>query len=85
MAKTLEPHRGNRDVLPHAMRLRQSIFDTLRRAFELFGFEPMDTPAFESMEVLTANAGPQAEAEIYALFTCCWLTRMSLAAWDVRS
>ena len=66
MAKTFETPKGTRDFLPEEMRVRSAVFDRLRRAFQLFGFEELDTPAFEYLEVLTLKAGPGAEREIYS-------------------
>ena len=37
--------RGMRDFLPEEMRKRQYVFDSVRAVFELYGFEPLDTPA----------------------------------------
>lgn len=66
MAKTFETPKGTRDFLPEEMRVRTAVFDRLRRAFRLFGFDELDTPAFEYLEVLTLKAGPGAEREIYS-------------------
>lgn len=66
MAKTFETPKGTRDFLPEEMRVRTAVFDRLRRAFRLFGFDELDTPAFEYLEVLTLKAGPAAEREIYS-------------------
>jgi histidyl-tRNA synthetase len=61
-----ETPKGTRDFLPEEMRTRRAVFDRLRRYFELYGFEELDTPAFEYLEVLTLKSGPGAENEIYA-------------------
>ncbi|HEX8953026.1 MAG TPA: histidine--tRNA ligase [Polyangia bacterium] len=66
MAKKFETPKGTRDYLPADMRTRRAVFDRLRRYFELYGFEELDTPAFEYLEVLTLKSGPAAENEIYA-------------------
>lgn len=66
MARTFDTPKGTRDFLPDEMRLRTAVFDRLVRAFRLFGFDELDTPAFEYLEVLTLKAGPAAEREIYA-------------------
>lgn len=66
MAKTFETPKGTRDFLPEEMRVRSAVFERLRRAFRLFGFDELDTPAFEYLEVLTLKAGPGAEREIYS-------------------
>ena len=66
MAKKFETPKGTRDYLPSDMRTRRVVFDRLRRFFELYGFEELDTPAFEYLEVLTLKSGPAAENEIYS-------------------
>jgi histidyl-tRNA synthetase len=67
MGKTkYETPKGTRDYLPSEMRTRRYVFDRLRACFERFGFEELDTPAFEYLEVLTLKSGAQAEHEIYA-------------------
>ncbi len=66
MAKKFETPKGTRDYLPADMRTRRAVFDRLRRYFELYGFEELDTPAFEYLEVLTLKSGPGAENEIYS-------------------
>ena len=66
MGKTFETPKGTRDFLPEEMRVRSAVLDRLRRAFQLFGFDELDTPAFEYLEALTLKAGPAAEREIYS-------------------
>ncbi len=66
MARTFETPKGTRDFLPEEMRIRNAVFERLRRAFRLFGFDELDTPAFEYLEVLTLKSGPAAEREIYS-------------------
>ncbi len=46
---------GFRDYPPEMTVAKQRILDTARRTFELFGFEPMETPAVERTEVLTGG------------------------------
>ncbi len=49
--------KGFRDYLPDHMRLRQDVIGRFRQVFEAHGFEPLDTPALEYLEVLTGKAG----------------------------
>ncbi len=49
--------KGFRDYLPEQMILRQRIIGIFRDIFELHGFEPLDTPALEYLDVLTGKAG----------------------------
>ena len=66
MAKKYETPKGTRDFLPADMKTRRAVFDRLRKYFELYGFEELDTPVFEYLEVLTLKSGAQAENEIYS-------------------
>lgn len=58
-AKNQRPQvlKGFRDHLPARMLLRRQIIDAFRGIFERHGFEPIDTPALEYLEVLTGKAG----------------------------
>ena len=49
--------KGFRDYLPGQMRLRQEVIARFRGVFEAHGFEPLDTPALEYLEVLAGKAG----------------------------
>ena len=49
--------KGFRDYLPEQMLLRQRVMGSIREVFEQHGFEPLDTPALEYMEILTGKAG----------------------------
>ncbi|MEJ7839013.1 MAG: histidine--tRNA ligase [Thermomicrobiales bacterium] len=49
--------KGFRDYLPQQMLLRQHVIDLFRTVFERHGFEPLDTPTLEYMEILTGKAG----------------------------
>lgn len=49
--------KGFRDYLPEQMILRQRIISIFRDIFEKHGFEPLDTPAIEYLDVLTGKAG----------------------------
>jgi len=49
--------KGFRDYLPEQMILRLRIIGIFREIFECHGFEPLDTPALEYLDVLTGQAG----------------------------
>ncbi|HLD39454.1 MAG TPA: HisS family protein, partial [archaeon] len=49
--------RGTRDFLPETMIKRQKVLDTLRSIFEKWGFDPLETPAFEDWSLLAAKSG----------------------------
>jgi len=49
--------RGTRDFLPEEMIKRTFVLDTVRRVFEKWGFDPIETPAFEEWNLLAAKSG----------------------------
>ncbi|OGG27004.1 histidine--tRNA ligase [Candidatus Gottesmanbacteria bacterium RIFCSPLOWO2_01_FULL_39_12b] len=49
--------KGFRDFLPEEAQKRQYVIDIIRRTFELYSFEPIETPAIEYLEVFTGNIG----------------------------
>ena len=49
--------KGFRDFLPPEAMKRQYVIDIVRRTFELYGFQPLETPAIEYLEVFTGNIG----------------------------
>ena len=67
MTNTVEPRvsRGLRDLLPDQMLARQSMIDTIRRVYELYGFVPLSTPAIEFLDVLSGSAGNEAQQSIF--------------------
>jgi histidyl-tRNA synthetase len=67
--KMVEPRtpRGMRDMLPQKMIRREYVFSVIRRVFEEFGFEPLQTPAIELQETLAGKYGPDAERLFYSV------------------
>jgi len=49
------------------MARRQRVFDTIRRQFSLFGFQPLETPAMENLSVLTGKYGEEGDRLIYKI------------------
>jgi len=60
--KTLK---GFRDFLPQEAKKRQYVIDKLTSVFELYGFEPLETPALEYEELLTGKYGEEGEKLMY--------------------
>ncbi len=58
--------RGMRDFLPEDLRKRRQVEDTIRRLFTLYGYEEIETPTVESMQLLTAKAGDEIRHRMYA-------------------
>ncbi len=56
--------KGVRNFLPEEKIPRQKIMDMLRETFELFGFSPLETPAIERLDVLTAKFGAGEDSDV---------------------
>ncbi len=53
--------RGMRDLLPDQLAVRYKVIETLRRVFELYGFQPLETPAMERLEILSGKGGEESD------------------------
>ncbi len=56
---------GTRDFSPEVIRKRNFIFETIKRTFELFGFEPLETPAMENLDTLMGKYGEEGDRLIF--------------------
>ena len=58
---------GTRDFGPEIVRKRNYIFETIRTVFELYGFQPLETPAMESLETLMGKYGEEGDKLIFKI------------------
>lgn len=58
---------GTRDFGADTVRKRQFIFDTIRSVFELYGFQPLETPAMENLETLMGKYGEEGDKLIFKI------------------
>jgi len=58
---------GTRDFSSDVVRKRTHIFNTIRKVFELYGFEPLETPAMENLETLTGKYGEEGDKLIFKI------------------
>ena len=54
-----------RDFLPDDVRRRQYVIEVVRRVYERYGFDPLETPALENIETLTGKYGEEGNKLIY--------------------
>lgn len=57
--------KGTRDFGPEKMVRRNFILGTIRDVFELYGFQPLETPALEQLSVLTGKYGDEGDQLIF--------------------
>ncbi|MBS1567047.1 MAG: ATP phosphoribosyltransferase regulatory subunit, partial [Bacteroidetes bacterium] len=58
---------GTRDFGPDIVRKRNYIFSTIRRVFERYGFQPLETPAMENLETLMGKYGEEGDKLIFKI------------------
>ena len=66
MSRT-EPARGMRDFLPEDVRRREYVIGVIRRVYERYGFEPLETPAVENLETLMGKYGDEGNQLIFKI------------------
>ncbi|MFN8060820.1 MAG: histidine--tRNA ligase [Vicinamibacterales bacterium] len=62
-----QPARGMRDFLPDDVRRRAFVVDAIRRVYERYGFEPLETPAVENLETLLGKYGDEGNKLIFKI------------------
>jgi histidyl-tRNA synthetase len=58
---------GTRDFGPDIVRKRSFIFSTIRTVFELYGFQPLETPAMENLDTLMGKYGEEGDKLIFKI------------------
>lgn len=58
--------RGMRDFLPDDLKKRRRVEDTIRQLFVLYGYEEIETPTVESIQLVTAKAGDEIRHRMYS-------------------
>jgi histidyl-tRNA synthetase len=59
--------KGTRDFSPQEMVKRNYIFDTIRKVFQSYGYQPIETPAFENSETLMGKYGEEGDRLIFKI------------------
>jgi len=58
---------GTRDFGPEVVRKRSFILNTIRHVFELYGFQPLETPAMENLETLMGKYGDEGDKLMFKI------------------
>jgi histidyl-tRNA synthetase len=67
MATQFDPPSGTRDLLAADIGKRERAFDLIRSVFTRYGFEPLQTPAFERLDVLLGKYGDEGDKLIFKI------------------
>lgn len=64
--KNVQTLKGFRDFLPQEKRIRDYVTEVITETFELFGFEPIETPTLEYANLLLGKYGDEADKLVYS-------------------
>ncbi|GAA4956798.1 histidine--tRNA ligase [Algibacter aquimarinus] len=67
MAQKPSTPKGTRDFNPEQVAKRNYIFNTIRGAFDKFGFQPIETPSFENSDTLMGKYGDEGDRLIFKI------------------
>jgi len=67
MVTSTKPPGGTRDFLPDDVRRREHVVRIVREVYERYGFEPLETPAFENIETLLGKYGEEGNKLIFKI------------------
>lgn len=67
MPAQFDPPSGTRDFLAEEFERREGAFAVIREVFARFGFEPLQTPAFERLDVLLGKYGDEGDKLIFKI------------------
>ncbi len=67
MAQKPSIPKGTRDFSPVEMAKRNYIFDTIRAAFQLFGYRQIETPAMENLSTLMGKYGEEGDKLLFKI------------------
>ncbi|HWG62076.1 MAG TPA: histidine--tRNA ligase [Streptosporangiaceae bacterium] len=67
MPTQFDPPSGTRDFLAAELEERERAFAVIRSVFSRYGFEPLQTPAFERLDVLLGKYGEEGDKLIFKI------------------
>jgi histidyl-tRNA synthetase len=59
--------KGTRDFGPAVMAKRQFIFENIKKVFQKYGFQPLETPAMENLSTLTGKYGEEGDQLLFKI------------------
>jgi histidyl-tRNA synthetase len=67
MPSQFDPPSGTRDFLAADVERREHAFAAIRSVFSRYGFEPLETPAFERLDVLLGKYGDEGDKLVFKI------------------
>lgn len=68
MSDRIKPRtlKGFRDFLPETMIPRERLIETAKHVYRSYGYNPIDTPTLEYLEILNGKGGEEADRQMYS-------------------
>jgi histidyl-tRNA synthetase len=86
MAQKPSIPKGTRDFSPIETAKRNYIFDTIREVYNLYGFQPIETPAMENLSTLTGKYGEEGDKLLFKILNSGdWLAPFSDEEWRAKN
>lgn len=67
MAQKIGIPKGTRDFNPQEMTRRNYIFDTIKDVYQLYGFQPIETPSMENLSTLMGKYGEEGDKLLFKI------------------
>ena len=67
MAQKPSIPKGTRDFTPQEVTKRNYVFNIIKKHFEIFGFQPIETPSFENSDTLMGKYGDEGDRLIFKI------------------
>lgn len=78
--------KGTRDFTALEVSRRRFIINTLQKNFELFGFQPLETPSFENLSTLTGKYGEEGDRLIFKILNSGdYTAKVNQEDWENKS
>lgn len=78
--------KGTRDFTAQEVSRRKYIINILQNNFELFGFQPLETPSFENLSTLTGKYGEEGDRLIFKILNSGeYASKVNQEDWDNKN
>ncbi len=86
MAQKPSIPKGTRDFSPLEMARRNYIFNTIQKAFQQFGYQPIETPAMENLSTLLGKYGEEGDKLLFKILNSGdFLKKVNPADWEAKN
>ncbi|MFM8744875.1 MAG: ATP phosphoribosyltransferase regulatory subunit, partial [Cytophagales bacterium] len=78
--------KGTRDFGPAQMAKRYYILDRIKKVFQKYGFQPLETPAMENLSTLTGKYGDEGDQLLFKILDSGdYLSKLKYSIFDGKA